>query len=304
MEPHDPEPREAPPPPSGKPLGASIVIPAFNERHTIGPIIEGLRALPIDHEIVVVDDGSTDGTAEAARAAGATVIRHPYNIGYGASIRKGVRQAARPVVVLMDADAQHDPGDIARLVEHLEGYDMVVAARPWKAKGLFGRAIAITVLSWMASYIAGRRIPDLTSGLRAIRRQVLLPFLRLLPNGFSASTTMTLALLRAGHPVVFVPWETVRPRSTGASKVTPLRDGLRIVLQIVRIVALFSPLRVFLPVSFLLILFGAVRLFTDVFAWTSRADGHFSLFVGILLLFLGLFADHFSYIRRLPRGDD
>jgi glycosyltransferase involved in cell wall biosynthesis len=304
MQPQDPKPPEAPPSPANRPPGVSIVIPAFNEVRTIGPIIEGIRALPEDHEVLVVDDGSTDGTAEAARAAGATVFRHPYNIGYGASIRKGVRNATRPIVVLMDADAQHDPGDIGRLVGHLDGYDMVVAARPWKAKGLLGRALAITVFSWVASYIAGRRIPDLTSGLRAIRRKVLHPFVHLLPNGFSASTTMTLALIRAGHPVVFVPWETVRPRATGASKVTPLRDGLRIVLQIIRIVSLFSPLRVFLPAAFLLILFGTLRLLTDLFDWTSRFDGHASLALGVLVFFLGLFADHFSYIRRLPREDD
>jgi hypothetical protein len=278
-------------------LGASIIVPVFNEERTIGRIVAQLRALPEGHEILVVDDGSTDATAAAARAAGATVIRHPYNIGYGAAIRKGVQHATRPIVVLMDGDGQHDPQDVARLVAHLADYDMVVGARPWRSKGLLGRALGITVLSCFASYMAGRTIPDLTSGLRAIRRDVLLPYLGLLPNRFSASTTMTLALLRGGHSVLFVPWDTIRTRSDGESKVTPLRDGLRIVLTIVRLVALFSPLRVFLPASLVLVLFGTVRL-------AAGTDGHLALLVGILVFFLGLFADHFSYLGRRPRSED
>ncbi|HEY3355935.1 MAG TPA: glycosyltransferase family 2 protein [Polyangia bacterium] len=303
MKPRDPHP-SAPPPPATAVPGASIVIPAFNEERTIGGIIEEIRALPVDHEILVVDDGSTDDTAEVARAAGAVVIRHPYNIGYGAAIRKGIRHASRPIVVLMDGDGQHHPSDVAKLVAHIAEYDMVVGARTWKSKGLLGRAAAITVLSWLASSIAGRRIPDLTSGFRAIKRDVLLPYLCLLPNGFSASTTMTLALLRGGHAVTFVPWSTIRPRSDGVSKVTPLRDGLRIVLTIVRIVALFSPLRVFLPASLVLILFGGLRLVTDVLDGTPRTDGHLALFIGVLVFFLGLFADHFSYVSRLPKSED
>jgi glycosyltransferase involved in cell wall biosynthesis len=303
MRPQQPE-SHAPYAPTGKPPGASIVIPAFNEERTISRIIEEIRELPTDHEILVVDDGSTDGTAEAARAAGATVIRHPYNIGYGAAIRKGVRQASRPIVVLMDGDGQHDPGDIASLVGGLAEHDMAVGARTGRSKGTFARAIMISVLSWLASYIAGRKIPDLNSGFRAFRRDVVLPYLRLLPNGFSASTTMTLALLRGGHSVVFVPWGTIRPRADGVSKVTPLRDGLRIVLTIIRIVALFSPLRVFLPARLLLVGFGALRLATDLIHGVPRADGHAALFIGVLLFFLGLFADHFSYLSRLPKNED
>jgi glycosyltransferase involved in cell wall biosynthesis len=285
------------------PSAVSVVIPAFNEARTIGTIVATVKALPAGHEVVVVDDGSTDGTAEAARAAGATVLRHPYNIGYGASVRKGIRGATRPIVVLMDADDQHDPEDIDRLVRSLEGYDMVVAARPWKARGRFIRAAAITVLSWLASSVAGRRIPDLTSGLRAFRREVALRYASLLPTGFSASSTMTLVLLQAGHPVLFVPGR-VRPRAAGESKVRPLRDGLKSILTILRLVALLTPLRVFLPPSLVLILFGALRLLVGFCGGPTGVDGHASLFTGILLFFFGLFADHFSYIRRLPRSDD
>jgi glycosyltransferase involved in cell wall biosynthesis len=290
--------------PPGPPAGASIVIPACNEERTIGRIVDEIRKLDAGHEIIVVDDGSSDRTGEVARAAGATVIRHPYNIGYGAAVRDGIRHASRPLVILMDADDQHDPQDIARLISHVGEYDMVVGARSWRSKGRFGRALAITVLSWFASYVAGRRIPDVNSGFRAFKRDLLVPYLYLLPNGFSATTTMTLALIRAGRPVAFVPWDTVRLRSDGTSKVSPLRDGLRILLTIVRIVALFSPLRVFLPASLVLVLYGAVRLVAGLLHGTPYGGGQLALLTGILVFFLGLFADHFAYASRLPRRDD
>jgi len=223
-----------------------VVIPAFEEEAAIGDVVRRVAEAGPWLEILVVDDGSGDATAERAEAAGARVIRHPYNKGNGAAVKTGLRSARGEVVLLMDADGQHDPGDMRRLVEPIGTWDMVIGARRASDQSLL-RAAGNAVFNGLASWLSGIRIPDLTSGFRAARRERMLEVLHLLPNGFSYPTTSCLALLKAGHNVRFEPIRA--HRRIGRSKIRPLRDGVRFLLIILKIVTLYSPLKVFLPIA-------------------------------------------------------
>src|SRR6476659_10084251 len=225
----------------------SIVIPAYNEAAAIGAVVRDLLTSAGWREILVIDDGSTDDTGAQAAAAGARVIRHPYNKGNGAAVKTGIRHAAGEYVLIIDADGQHAPADALRLIAPLGEYDLVVGARDAATQANGARRGGNTLLNWLASYLTGRHIPDLTSGFRAARTTCLREFLHLLPNGFSTPTTTTLAFIKAGYNVAFEP---IQARSrTGASKIRFARDGAKFLIIILKIVTLFSPLRVFLPVS-------------------------------------------------------
>ena len=227
----------------------SIVIPAKDEAASLPGVLGELKRRHPDAEIVVVDDGSSDDTGEVARANGAVVVRNPYSLGNGAAVKAGVRAAKGRVVVCMDADGQHAPADVARLLElQAQGYDMVVGARtgsrsqasPW-------RHLANTFYNALASWMTGHRILDLTSGFRAAETARFREFLHLLPNGFSYPTTITMAFFRAGYRVGYVPIEAARRQ--GKSHIRPLRDGVRFLLIIFKIATLYSPLKIFLPIS-------------------------------------------------------
>jgi glycosyltransferase involved in cell wall biosynthesis len=227
----------------------SIVIPAKDEAASLPGVLKELKQRHPDAELVVVDDGSSDGTGDAARQAGAMVVRNPYSLGNGAAVKAGVRAAQGRVVVCMDADGQHAPADVARLLElQAQGYDMVVGARtgsrsqasPW-------RHLANTFYNALASWMTGHRILDLTSGFRAAETARFREFLHLLPNGFSYPTTITMAFFRAGYRVGYVPIEAARRQ--GKSHIRPLRDGVRFLLIIFKIATLYSPLKIFLPIS-------------------------------------------------------
>jgi len=238
-----------------EPAEVSIVIPAYNEEHAIGDVVAALVSRGAWREVLVVDDGSTDATAERAERAGARVIRHPYNKGNGAAVKTGIREARGEVVLLMDGDGQHSPDDALRLARGVGVYDMVVGARSASDQSVL-RAIANGVFNTLASWLVGRSIPDLTSGFRAVRRDRLLEILHLLPNGFSYPTTSCLAFLKAGLNVAFEP-VAVRAR-VGESKIRALRDGVKFLLIIFKIVTLYSPLKVFFPVSAVSFLVGAL----------------------------------------------
>ncbi len=275
----------------------SVVIPVYNEQENIADLLRRVRnVVGPQAEVIVVDDGSTDKTADLLRDSDARVIRHPYNKGNGAAVKTGIRNARREYVVMMDGDGQHRPEDIPNLVERLDEYDMIVGARTSESAQTFGRGAYNKALNIFASYIASRRIPDLTSGFRAVRRKVARGFLHLLPNTFSYPTTITLSMIRAGYSVDFVPM-TFDTRS-GRSKIRPIRDGLRFVGILLRIATLFSPMRVFLPVS-LLFFGGGVGYYLYTFIMWHRFTNLalFMLSTGVIVFMLGLVAEQISLLR-------
>ena len=228
------------------PAQVSVVIPAYNEEGGIGSVVAEMKARQPWREVLVVDDGSSDQTAARAQEAGARVVRHPYNKGNGAAVKTGIREARGDVVLLMDGDGQHAPEEAERLVAGIGTYDMVIGARA-AADQAATRALGNALFKALASWLTGRRIHDLTSGFRAARRDLLLEILHLLPNGYSYPTTSCLAFLKAGHNLTFEP---VRARkAVGRSKMRVVRDGVRFVLIIFKIVTLYSPLKVFFPLA-------------------------------------------------------
>ena len=219
----------------------SIVLPAKNESAAIGTTVSGIRQHYPDAEVIVVNDGSTDHTAAVAEAAGARVIHHTYSKGNGAAIKSGTRAATGEVIVFMDADGQHDPADIPRLLSKLkDGHDMVVGARQAGSQASLGRGLANRFYNLLATYMTGHKVDDLTSGFRAVRAEKFREFLYLLPNGFSYPTTSTMAFFRAGYSVAYEPIHAAQ--RIGKSHIKPLQDGMRFLLIIFMIGTLYSPL--------------------------------------------------------------
>lgn len=226
----------------------SIVIPAKNEAGAIGNVVSTARAAYPDAEVIVVDDGSTDDTATVAEAAGATVLRHPESLGNGAAVKAGARAASGDVIAFMDGDGQHDATQFAPLIDKLgAGYDMVIGARDAGSHANVGRLYANGIYNVVASWLTGRRIPDLTSGFRVVRGDLFKQFLYLLPNGFSYPTTITMAFLRSGYPICFEPIPVAK--RIGKSHIRPIRDGMRFLVIIFKIATLYSPLKIFLPTA-------------------------------------------------------
>ena len=274
----------------------SIVVPAFNEGPSIRSLVAELRASGEWREIIVVDDGSSDETAAQASAAGAIVIRHPYNKGNGAAVKTGIRQAKGRFVLIIDADGQHRPADARRLTARLSEYDLAVGARSGVSQATLFRRLGNWLLNSLASFLAGRDIPDLTSGFRAARRDCLLEFLHLLPNGFSTPTTTTLAFLRAGYSVCFEPIEA-RQR-LGSSKIRLGPDGVRFFLILLKVITIFSPLRLFVPISVAAFLTGV-----GYALWTVATQSHVTnssvllILLSVVILLMGLISEQVASLR-------
>jgi glycosyltransferase involved in cell wall biosynthesis len=274
----------------------SIVIPAFNEAISIGSVVHDLASAARWLEILVVDDGSTDETGDRAAAAGARVIRHPYNKGNGAAVKSGIRQASGVYVLIADGDGQHRPSDAARLVSHLGAYDLVIGARSGHTQASLARRLGNATLNGVASYLTAQPIPDLTSGFRAARREYLLEFIHLLPNGFSTPTTTTLAFMRAGYNVRFEPIEAAQ--RAGASKIHLGADGFNFFLILLKVITIFSPLRIFAPISAAAFLLGAAYA-----AWTIATQAHVTnssvllILLSVVILLVGLVSEQISSLR-------
>ena len=271
-------------------------MPAFHEAEGIADVISALVTAGPWHEIIVVDDGSSDDTGGQARGAGATVLRHPYNKGNGAAVKTGLRHATGVHVLIVDGDGQHSPSDGRRLVERLGDFDLVIGARAAASQATIGRRAGNAALNSLATYLTGRRIPDLTSGFRAAKRAVLVEFLHLIPNGFSMPTTTTLACIKAGYSVEFVPIQAGRRQ--GSSKIKFARDGAKFFLILVKIVTFFSPLRVFLPVSIVCFSIGALYA-----AWTIATQSHLTnssvllIVVSVVIFLMGLVSEQIAALR-------
>jgi glycosyltransferase involved in cell wall biosynthesis len=279
-----------------EPSSVSIVIPAFNEEQTIGPLVQALLASGPWHDLIVVDDGSADGTGERARAAGATVVTHPYNKGNGAAVKTGIRTATGQYVLIVDADGQHGASDAGRIVSRLGEYDLVIGARSSRTQASRARLLGNSALNGLASYLTGRPVLDLTSGFRGARRDYLCEFLHLLPNGFSTPTTTTLAFIKAGYSVTFEPIDA-RVR-VGQSKIRLLSDGAKFLLIVLKIVTLFSPLRVFVPISLVPFVIGS-----GYAAWTIATQSHVTnssvllIMFAVIVFLVGLVSEQIAALR-------
>lgn len=279
-----------------EPASVSVIIPAFNEAGAIGPVVESLRAAAHWREIIVIDDGSTDGTGDVARAAGAIIIRHPYNKGNGAAVKTGIRGASGDSILIMDGDGQHAANDAVRLVGYLGEYDLVVGARATSGQASAARSLGNRALNWIAGYLTGRNIPDLTSGLRAARTEGLREFLHLVPNGFSTPTTTTLSFIKAGYSVRFEPIDT-RVRQ-GESKIRFVSDGATFFLILLKVITIFSPMRIFLPVSALAFVLGAAYATWTIVNYHHVTNSSVLLIVLAVIIFLvGLVSEQISTLR-------
>jgi len=274
----------------------TVVVPAFNEEQSVGALVTRLREAGPWHEVIVVDDGSTDATAERARAAGATVVRHPYNKGNGAAVKSGIRKATGEFVLIIDGDGQHKAADAQRIIASLGEYDLVIGARSSRTQATSARLVGNSALNWLASYMTGRRVPDLTSGFRGARTACLREFLHLLPNGFSTPTTTTLAFIKAGYNVTFEPIDA--DARVGKSKIKLARDGVKFLMIVLKIVTLFNPMRVFLPISLASFALGA-----GYAAWTIATQSHIAntsvllIMMAVVVFLVGLVSEQIAALR-------
>jgi glycosyltransferase involved in cell wall biosynthesis len=268
----------------------------MNEAEAIEAVVSSLRSSTRWREILVVDDGSTDDTSARARAAGACVVRHPYNKGNGAAVKTGIRHANGEFVLIIDADGQHPPEDAQRIAARLGEFDLVIGARSVATQATTARRLGNAVLNRFASYLTSRPIPDLTSGFRGARTECLREFLHLLPNGFSTPTTTTLAFIKAGYNVAFEPIEA-RQRS-GNSKIRFAKDGTRFLLILLKIVTLFSPLRIFLPISIVSFATGSAYGIWNMIATGKIPNGAVILILFAVIVFLvGLISEQVASLR-------
>ena len=238
----------------------SVIIPACNEESTVGALVKEIQqAVSASHEILVIDDASSDRTAQQAMEAGARVIQHPYTMGNGAAVKTGIRHAQGEILVMMDGDGQHRPSDIPNLLSRMDRYEMVVGARENRLGSEPFRNMANRTYNALATYVTGKKVPDLTSGFRAIRRDTARRYLYLLPNTFSYPSTLTLAMIKGGHPVDFVPVKASPAQRK--SHIKPFQDGFRFFFIILKISTIFSPIRIFLPVSITFFILGLLFSF-------------------------------------------
>jgi glycosyltransferase involved in cell wall biosynthesis len=279
----------------------SVIVPAYNEESVIGDLLQELKAVlskaEENHEVIVVDDGSTDETYSVSSSiSGVRVVRHPYNKGNGAAVKTGIQKARGERLIIIDADGQHDPKYILEMLGLLDNYDLVVGAR--ESFGLGRRGAGNLIVSKIATYLAGITIPDLTCGFRAFKKDKMLEFIHILPNKFSLPSTSTLAFAMRGYNIKFIPI-LGKVRQGGKSSIKLIRDGMKFIVLIVRMISLFNPLKVFAPVSIMLLLFGSLWSLR-AFSMTREISslGTMILLAGIFVFFFGLLADQIAETKQ------
>ncbi len=287
-------------------MNVSIVIPAKNEAEGLARVLPELTRDFADAEIIVVNDGSTDNTAEICEQAGVTLITHPYSKGNGAAVKSGARAASGDYLVFMDGDGQHSPADIPLLLEKVEqGYDLVVGARSGLgAQASVARWSANAIYNRFASWMVDRRIDDLTSGFRCVDRRKFLSFLYLLPNGFSYPTTSTMAFFRAGYSVGFVPITV--SRRVGSSHISVVRDGVRFLLIIFKVGTLYSPLKVYFPAAVVTSGLGLLNYALTVMStgWRFTNMSTMLILAGMVMFLIGLLSEQLTNLQFKETSDD
>ncbi len=261
-----------------KAVNISIILPAKNEAEHLADLLPVLRKKYPDTEIIVVNDGSTDNTLEVCNASDVRVITHPYAKGNGAAIKTGARAASGEVLVFMDADGQHNPDDIEKLMEkYLCGFHMVVGSRNFKSQASVSRGVANKIYNYLASWMSGHSVRDLTSGFRVVNAKKFRQFLFLLPNGFSYPTTITMSFFRAGYSVGYVPIKVFSRK--GKSHIRLFKDGARFLLIIFKVGTLYSPLKLYLPISL-----GFFILGCGYYIFTYLTEARFTNMSALLLV--------------------
>ena len=284
----------------------SVIVPALNEEKGLPAVLSELLRVCPDAEIIVVNDGSTDGTERVAKDFPVVVVNHPINLGYGAALKTGIAHAKHEMVVFFDADGQHDASRVRPMLDRLETADLVIGERTTYTRKSPLHRIGRMVLSRTVNFLTRLPLRDINCGLRAARRGLLRRYANLLPDGFSFSTTSTVVFAKFGHRLVFVPIE-VRPR-LGKSSVRLVRDGYNTLLLIIRLIALFEPLRVFLPPAFSLIVLGvlyALFKYLTLPVYTGLSGGALSMFLtGVMIFLLGVVCDQIAALRLERYRDD
>jgi glycosyltransferase involved in cell wall biosynthesis len=275
----------------------SVIIPARNEESGLSKILPIIRKELPDAEIVVVNDCSTDNTAKICRSHNVRLITHPYSLGNGAAIKTGARMANGDSLVFMDADGQHNPEDISKLIVKLqEGYDMAVGARHGSSQASLGRSCANKIYNWLASWMVGRKIDDLTSGFRAVKADKFRRFIYLLPNGFSYPTTITMSFFRAGYSVSYVPIHA--QKRIGKSHLRLIHDGIRFLIIIFKVGTLYSPLKIFLPFSFTFFISGmGYYLYTFITEHRFTNMSALLLATSALIFLIGLVSEQVTMLN-------
>jgi glycosyltransferase involved in cell wall biosynthesis len=287
------------------PVHLSVVIPAYNEEEvilqTIAEIEQSLAPLPITYNIIVSDDGCTDGTSAKAAHSGAFVVTSAENSGYGAALKKGIAAGQSEFVAIIDADGTYPADRLPAMLEAAGTADMIVGARDAAMTNVAPiRRPAKLMLNALASYLAQRRIPDLNSGLRVFRRTSLQRFIPLLPEKFSFTTTITLCMVCSNLRVVYLPID-YKPR-IGKSKIR-YTDFSAFVLLVLRTIMLFNPLRIFMPLGSVLFVLGVGKLCYDILIGNLSESAVFCLLAAIIIWGLGLTADMMARLHLRPQRE-
>ena len=283
----------------------TVIIPAYNEAQGIGTTLENLATsgLLSHAEVIIVDDGSTDDTAAIVRKHPVTLLQHTVNKGYGASLKTGIRHATTAKIVTMDSDGQHNADAVEEIVRQLDQHPLVIGERTADSHQVANRKLGKWIIRVVGEFLVEQKLPDFNSGLRGFNRKIICSLLHLMPNGFSFSTTSTLAFLKEGYSIGTVPIK-VTPRVGRASSVRPIQDGIKTLMLLLRIIMLFNPLKIFLPASIAMGLWGILLSLVDIWDAHRVSNGAVTIMVmAMFLFFFGLLADQISILNLRERDD-